>query len=484
MFTTADPRVMTGMKSMSTRPDLLLVDPDLTVREQLGDTLTRRGFRVTLANDLTSSLKLLESSDFDALVVELRLRDGSGLDLVRAAARRPTAPAMVVTAERPETRDVVDAVQCGALDVVEKPVFPERLIGILMPALARRSKDEGQDVESEPVSQLSRPPIVGTSPALRRVMDQVARVATTPQTTVLIQGESGTGKELVARAIHYDGTRSERPFMAINCAALNESILEAELFGYESGAFTGANRQGKKGLFEAADGGTVFLDEIGEMTGSLQAKLLRVLQESSFKRVGGVNDVHVDIRIIAATNRDLWEEVAAGRFRKDLYYRLNVMPIRVPALRERREDVLELAQHFLDRFSEAMRKPIRGLSEEARRILMHHGWPGNVRELRNVCEYAVIVCDGTLIEPRHLAVTETEAVQAEQASTDGAIYLPLKDWSLRTMEEQLIRMVLNETRFNITRAAQKLGINRSTLYNKMRDYGLSRDGTTPVRQSV
>ena len=317
---------------------------------------------------------------------------------------------------------------------------------------------------------------------MQKVMDQIDRVSRTPGTTVLIQGESGTGKELVARAVHFDGDRRNRPFMAINCAALNESILEAELFGYEKGAFTGANTTGKKGLFEAADGGTVFLDEIGEMSQPLQAKLLRVLQENSFKRGGGVHDVHVDIRVIAATNRDLWEEVTAGRFRKDFYFRLNVMPIRVPSLRERRQDIPELANYFLERFAESLRKNINGLSDEAQRVLLDHAWPGNVRELRNVCEYAVIVCDGSMIEPRHLALSELPA-ETVGVEDDGGMVLPLKDWSIRSMEEELIRMVLSETRFNITRAARELGINRSTLYNKMRDYGLSRD-RGEVRQSV
>lgn len=408
----------------------------------------------------------------------MRLPDGTGLELLSDASRRGEAPVGMVIADHLDTRDIVEAMRRGAVDVLEKPVYAERIISLLQPALEkRRQTSRKTDSGPAPVSPLSRPPIVGGSLALKRVMDQVARVAGTPGTTVLIQGESGTGKELVARAIHFDGDRRDRPFMAINCAALNESILEAELFGYEKGAFTGANTTGKKGLFEAAHGGTVFLDEIGEMSTALQAKLLRILQESTFKRVGGIHDVTVDIRIIAATNRDLWDEVATGGFRKDLYFRLNVMPIRIPPLRERSEDTVELARHFLERFAEAMRKPIQGLSEEAERILSDHPWPGNVRELRNVCEYAVIVCDGSLIEPRHLSLTDLPAPEneAEGAEDESGPFLPLKSWSLKSMEEELIRMVLAETRFNITRAARELGINRSTLYNKMRDYGLSRD---------
>ncbi len=465
---------------MSNKNSILIVEPQADLRQELMESLNAEGFRVVSAGDLQTARRLLSSQPVDAVVTELRLPDGGGLDLIREVSRRPDAPVVAAISDYPDTREVVEAMRCGALDVVEKPVYVERLTHLIQSGLDAR---KGANQKKAPaVDQLSRPPIVGDSPELQKVMDHIDRVSRTPGTTVLIQGESGTGKELVARAVHFDGDRRNRPFMAINCAALNESILEAELFGYEKGAFTGANTTGKKGLFEAADGGTVFLDEIGEMSQPLQAKLLRVLQENSFKRVGGVHDVHVDIRVIAATNRDLWEEVTAGRFRKDFYFRLNVMPIRVPSLRERRQDIPELASYFLERFAESLRKNISGLSDDAQRVLLDHAWPGNVRELRNVCEYAVIVCDGSMIEPRHLALSELpmESVGVED---DGGMVLPLKDWSIRSMEEELIRMVLSETRFNITRAARELGINRSTLYNKMRDYGLSRD-RGEVRQSV
>jgi len=468
---------------MSSRNALLLVEADPAVRSELATALSVEGFRVMEAGDLQTARSLLTAQPFSALVTELQLPDGPGLDLVRDVVRRPDPPVIVAIADYPDTREVVEAMRRGVVDVVEKPAYGERVASILNGALEeRRALDKGGR-PAPSVDQLSRPPIVGSSPELSEILDQVARVAATPGTTVLIQGESGTGKELVARAIHFDGARSRKPFMAINCAALNESILEAELFGYEKGAFTGATSTGKKGLIEAADGGTVFLDEIGEMSPSLQAKLLRVLQENSFKRVGGVQDVSVDIRIIAATNRDLWDDVSKGRFRKDLYFRLNVMPIRVPSLRERVSDISELAAHFLERFAESLRKPIQGLSDAAERMLVEHAWPGNIRELRNVCEYAVIVCDGSLIEPRHLALSDVDHVSDPQVDANGSV-LPIKDWSIRSMEEELIRMVLEETRFNITRAARELGINRSTLYNKMRDYGMSRHDRREMRQSV
>ena len=291
----------------------------------------------------------------------------------------------------------------------------------------------------------------------------------------------------MARAIHFDGRRAARPFMAINCAALNENILEAELFGYEKGSFTGAVAGGKQGLLEAADGGSLFLDEVGEMSPVLQAKLLRFLQEGTFKRVGGVKDVRVDVRIIAATNRELWEDVRTGAFRKDLFFRLNVMTIRVPALRERRDDVASLAEHFLRRFASDLRKRASSFSEEASRKLVEYDWPGNVRELRNVCEYAVIVCDDDVVEARHLALGEhggdAEPATAATSASAGD-RLQLRDRSLKSAEEDLIRLVLGETRFNITRAARLLGINRSTLYTKMRGMGLDAPERPLLRRTV
>jgi DNA-binding NtrC family response regulator len=338
---------------------LLIVDPDQGFFTEVAHALAGDGFAVTHAADLASARRELEESAPDALLVEERLADGRAADLVREVRRREDAPPVLAMALHPATSTVAELVREGALDVLEKPLFADRLLQALAPAIeSRRAKTRGP----RPASDLSRPPIIGESDTIARLRDQIARVTDTPQTTVLIQGESGTGKELVARAIHFDGRRGARPFMAINCAALNENILEAELFGYERGSFTGANASGKQGLFEAADGGSVFLDEVGEMPPSLQAKLLRFLEESTFKRVGGIRDVKVDLRIIAATNRDLWEDVRTGTFRKDLFFRLNVMQIVVPPLRERRSDIMLLARHFLARFATDLRKGVSSFS--------------------------------------------------------------------------------------------------------------------------
>ncbi len=469
---------------MTVRFQLLVVDSDPGLASELTRVLGAEGVQVRSAADLAGARRSMSEAVPDALIVDHRLTDGFGIELVREAHRMTDAPVILMTALYPDVRVVVEAIREGALDVLEKPLFPERLINVLMPALEDQAATRRGLRRRPTATELSRPPIIGDSDAIRRLRDQVARVSATPGTTVLIQGESGTGKELVARAIHFDGRRAARPFMAINCAALNENILEAELFGYERGAFTGASPNGKVGLLEAAEGRSVFLDEIGEMAPTLQAKLLRFLQESTFKRVGGVRDIRVDVRIIAATNRELWEDVRTGSFRKDLFFRLNVMPIRVPELRERKSDIPVLAAHFLERFAADLRKPVVRFSEEATRLMLEHEWPGNVRELRNVCEYAVIVCDGSEVESRHLAFSEAAAATPEPSSEARPDVLPLRDRTLRSVEEDLIRLVLGETRFNITRAAKLLGINRSTLYHKMKSLGLETNERLFLRRTV
>jgi two-component system response regulator AtoC len=463
---------------------LLVVDPDPGFYTEVSHAVAGEGFAVRHAGDLAAARRTVDEFAPDAVLVEERLPDGGAIDLLADLRGRDGGPAVLATALRPPVSSVAALVRAGALDVLEKPLFADRVIQALAPAIeaARGTRRR----ERPAPSVLSRPPIIGDGDGVRRLRETIARVTETPQTTVLIQGESGTGKELVARAIHFDGRRGSRPFMAINCAALNENILEAELFGYERGAFTGAQAGGKQGLFEAADGGSVFLDEVGEMAPALQAKLLRFLEESTFKRVGGLKDVRVDLRIIAATNRDLWEDVRTGSFRKDLFFRLSVMRIQVPPLRERADDILPLARHFLARFAADLRKPVTAFSEDAERVLVSHSWPGNVRELRNVCEYAVIVCDGDVVEPRHLALNEepSEAPTSDDGADLASGTLRLRDRTLRSAEEDLIRLVLGETRFNVTRAARLLGINRSTLYNKMKSFGLNPDERLVLRRTV
>jgi transcriptional regulator with PAS, ATPase and Fis domain len=309
----------------------------------------------------------------------------------------------------------------------------------------------------------------GTSRAMDAVLVAVERSAAVPRTTVLITGESGVGKELVARAIHARSARKDRPFVAVNCASLGESLLEAELFGYASGAFTGASPGGREGLFAAAEGGTILLDEIGELDPGLQARLLRVLQERSYRPVGSDSDRAMDVRILAATNRDLGQMVADGRFREDLYYRLNVLSIRLPALRERREDVAPLARRFAADLCTELGLESRTLSARTLEHLARHAWPGNVRELRNVIERALVHSTGLTIEVDDLALA-AESLETSSAPARGLV-LDVADRSLKSVERALIEHVLAETSGNRSAAARVLGLNRATLYNKLREYG-------------
>ena len=306
--------------------------------------------------------------------------------------------------------------------------------------------------------------IIGTSPAMQRVKSLLARVATSPASTVLLTGETGTGKDLAAKAVHYDSDRSSRPFVNITCSALPEQLLESELFGHERGAFTDA-RQQKRGLFETADGGTIFLDEIGEMTPGLQSKLLRFLEEKAFKRVGGLADVRVDVRVVAATNRDLEEEVRSGKFREDLFYRLQVMPIPLPPLRERRGDIPLLANHYIDRFNREFRKNVRGMSPAAAALLEQYQWPGNVRELRNAIERAMLLIDRDTLEPTDFT-TLTRSVEPTQ------FRLPPEGVNLEEVERQLLTQALERAGGNQSRAAQLLGINRDQVRYRLEKFGL------------
>jgi len=311
----------------------------------------------------------------------------------------------------------------------------------------------------------------GASPSMELVRHAVERVAATPRTTVLITGESGVGKELVAREIHRRSARRDAPFVAVNCASLGEGLLEAELFGYAPGAFTGAHPAGREGLLASAQGGSILLDEIGEMEPALQARLLRVLQERTYRPVGSDVDRPMDVRILAATNRDLGRMVAEGRFREDLYYRLNVLSIRVPSLRDRPEDVLPLANEFLNELGAEMGVTPAGFTETCVERLLCHAWPGNVRELRNVVERAVLLARDEAISVEHMGL---ENASPSTTSDDGSsLVLPVRDRSLRNVERALIERVLVETEGNRSQAARLLGVNRATLYNKLRAYGLS-----------
>jgi len=462
-------------------PRVLVVDDEDGVREGLRTLLQREGLHVETAGTAEEGVRRIETRSFDVVFLDLNLPGADGLSML-AKFRRGTPPAdIVILTGYGTVANTVEAMRKGAADVIEKPFASDRILAIVRRVLETRQLKNELTWLQDRVRELTATELVGLSPTIREVQTRIDQVAHAPDTTVLVTGQSGTGKELVARCVHERSARRHGPFVAINCAALTEALLEAELFGYEPGAFTGASREGKDGLFAVAAGGTLFLDEIGEMETTLQAKLLRVLQERSFRRVGGVQDVAADVRIVASTNRDLRQMVQTGGFREDLYYRLAVMTVHVPALRERAADVPLLSHFFLDQIGRQMGKALSGFTEEAMETLCEYQWPGNVRELRNAIEHACIVCPSGMIDESHLPKFTGGALDDSDRIDRGGFVLPGEDRSLKALESQLVAKVLDETKWNISRAAAILGINRTTLYNKIRLYEI---GKRPERPTV
>ncbi len=454
---------------------ILVVDDEAGIRDGLRALLAKEGHRVEVAGDLEDAIRRNDQQAFDLILLDLHLPGANGLEGLGRLRRGASPTEIIILTGYGTVSSTVEAMRKGAYDVLEKPFKPDRLVGVVARCLQTRRLKEKVHLLKGRVKELTATELVGQSDSIRKVMVRVSQVAQAPDTTILIEGESGTGKELVARCIHEQSARADGPFIGINCAALTESLLEAELFGYEAGAFTGATREGKEGLFAAAEGGTLLLDEVGEMPPNLQAKLLRVLQERSYRKVGGVRDLPARVRIVAATNKNLAEEVKNGRFREDLFYRLHVITIRIPPLRDRPEDIPLLAHYFLDHFGRQMGKALTGFSEEAMEDLSEHGWPGNVRELKNAVEHAAILCPGGIIDESHLPKWDGGAAGGGDVIPSETFEMPSGDRSLRSMEKILVTKVLQETGWNISKAASRLGINRTTLYNKIKLFDLSRD---------
>lgn len=470
---------------------ILIADDDAGIRAGLVAMCMAGGHRTSEAGSGNEAVRMVKDERPDLVLLDIRMPDGDGLTVLPEIASGPDAPLVIILSGYADVRTAVQAMKLGATTVLEKPVDPPSLRELLARALESRSVKEERDRLREEVAQLRAGPIVGRSSAIRRVLEHIERVAATPRSTALITGESGVGKELVARAVHDLSDRAKGPFVALNCAALAEGLLEAELFGYEPGAFTGGDPKGRDGLIAAAKNGTLFLDELGELDLALQAKLLRVLQERTFRRVGGTLDLGMDARIVASTNRDLMEMVEAGTFREDLFYRLNVFSIVVPPLRDRADDIAPLATHFLAQFAEELARPFTGLSHGAIARLEAHAWPGNIRELRNAIERAAIMTPAGEVSSEVIALGPASSglrgtragVQTEigrdgesLASSAGARFSPdaleENDLSLERMEAALIRRALDITRGNKGRAARALGIHRSTLYKKLEAYGI------------
>src|SRR5262245_21285209 len=453
---------------------ILVVDDEKMIRWSLGEALRGWGFEPVEAATAGAALTSFEAEPFAAVLLDINLPDGSGLDVLRKLRQREPEAVIIMITANVLVDETIAALRGGAYDFIGKPINLEELhVAIRNGIEAGRLRREVNLIRRERSQQFSFDQIIGQSPAIREMSAMAQKVAESEVSSVLLQGESGTGKDLVAKAIHYHSNRAEGPFVAINCAAIPATLIESELFGYEKGAFTDAKAR-KEGMFEQAEGGTLLLDEIGELELSLQAKLLRVLEEGAFRRVGGLKDIPFDARIIAASNRDLKRESEAGRFRLDLYYRLSVIQIDIPSLRERGDDVLLLTEHYIQSFGERLRKRVTGINSEVADAFRHYGWPGNVRELRNVIERAMILEDEEVITMKYIprAVSGGPAA-AEHFHGDGSgraerFQLPPGGVSLDEVEMSLVRQAIERSGGNQTRAAEMLGISRDQLRYRLK----------------
>lgn len=443
---------------------ILIVDDDLGMRETLEAVLREDGHQVETAGDGAQAIRSVKGKAFDVILLDVRMPDASGLDVLTQVKRILPEAAVIMMTAYGTVKTAVEAVKNGAYDFLTKPFeLDEVRLSIGKVLELQQLTRENKELRAMLQDRLVFREIIGTSKAMQEVFAVIRKVVDY-DVTILICGESGTGKEMVAQAIHHNSTRRAGPFIKLNCAALPDTLLESELFGYDKGAFTGAVTA-KPGRFELAEGGTLFLDEIGDTSPNMQAKLLRVLQEKEFERVGGRRTIKVDVRILAATNRDLKQEVEAKRFREDLYYRLNVVPISLPPLRERREDIPALVDHFLRELNPLFHKDFVTVSPEAMDCLMRYQWPGNVRELKNVLEKAILLGEGSSILITHLP----EEIVAPRS---GRPVLGANRASLDDLEREHIVQVLREVKWNQSKAAELLGIHRNTLRNKIERFNL------------
>jgi len=485
---------------------VLIVDDEKLIRWSVRRQLEEWGYTAIEAESGTGGLAQIRGESPDLILLDVRLPDLSGIEVLREIKQNNLSIPVIMITGDPQLDDIKTAIKLGALDFIKKPLDFDELQITLANAIDRsRLRSERDSLRDEVRKRSGYHEVIGKSPRMQELMNFVRKVAVSETSTVLIQGESGTGKDLIAKAIHYDSVRADKPFVAINCSAIPETLMEAELFGHERGAFTDAKAQ-KKGLFEVADGGTLFLDEIGEMSTYLQAKLLRVLEDQTIRRIGGVKDIGVDVRVIAASNRDLEQGVRDNTFRQDLFYRLSIIPIFIPPLRHRKEDILLLVEFFIDRYNFRFRKTIKGITQETRDLLLQYDWPGNVRELKNAVERAMILEESEYIRPTYLPIQLTGQVpgyetplsasppEGESAGTPLIISTTAASWrplasgrmipvldlpkqgtSLEELERELVGLALKQTIGNQTHAAKLLDISRDALRYKMKKFGFDAD---------
>ncbi len=449
---------------MNLKPFLLIVDDEQIVRESLYHWFLEDGYDVDTAEDAEAALGKFEKGKYDLILLDMKMPGMSGLELLTKLKEYDQDSIIILITAFASVPSAIKALKDGAYDYITKPIDPDELSHVVDNALKQKMlKKENEQLKNK-IDEIIRPDnLIGESPEMSKVFSLINTVSAT-DTTIMIRGESGTGKELVAKAIHINSRRKYFPIITVNCGALAESLLESELFGHEKGAFTGAHYK-RKGKFEMANGGTIFLDEIGTISPKMQVELLRVIETKQFSRVGGNDLIKSDFRVIAATNEALEDAVKAGRFREDLYYRLDVFTIYIPPLRDRLKDIPILAYHFLEKFSSSMNKKVKDISPEAMEFLLKHNWPGNVRELENAIERAVVV-------------TKTECIEVDALPfhiNSNKRGFESDDQSLASMERHHIALVLKDHNWNITRSAEALGIDRVTLYNKISKYNLQRN---------
>jgi two-component system response regulator AtoC len=454
-----------------TTEKILIVDDDRFIRMALGEAVRSWGFETIEAGTVREARKLFAENEPAVALLDIDLPDGNGLDLLNEVKEKSPDTVAVMITGNVDVSNSLAALRGGAHDFIAKPVRLEELRVTLRNALETRElRREVKVARTERSREFSIDQIIGESRAMKSAVELVRRVAASDVTSILLKGETGTGKDLFARALHYTSERAGAPYLAINCAALPATLIESELFGYEKGAFTDA-KQRKEGLFEQAHGGTIFLDEIGEMELSLQAKLLRVLEESNFRRVGGLRDIPLDARIVAASNRDLKKESEEGNFRLDLFFRLSVIQIDVPALRERGDDVLLLARYYIENANQRRNgNRLKGLTPEVEKIFLNYAWTGNVRELRNVIERSSILEDSEYVTTAHLPSDMLKTGSASSAGTKGII-LPPEGIPLETVEAELARQAYERAGGNLTKAAKLLDISRDQLRYKLKKSG-------------